>query len=219
MPLFWRMVGQGIVATGLSILLKLPWWWCFIQLVFAPLVIIALALQLPGWLYLVVFLLLAFMFWNSADDRVPLYLTNRQTARALRSILEKNPAVKFIDLGSGLGGTSLRLAAAMPHGQFQGVESAPFPLAFSKVRGWLFGSVNLSFDYGNMWDWNLQRYDVVYCFLSPVPMARLFEKARSEMVPGTLFISNSFAVPDVAPTEVIAVDDRRKTQLYIYRMP
>lgn len=218
-PLFWRMAAQGAVAAALSIFLKLPWWWCLIQLVFAPLAVVALALQLPGWLYLAVFLLLAFIFWNSADDRVPLYLTNRRTEGALKAIIGNNQPAQFIDLGSGLGGTSLRLAASLPQGHFQGVETAPFPLLVSKMRGRLSGTENVSFDYGNMWDWNLAPYDVVYCFLSPVPMARLFEKARGELAPGALFISNSFPVPGQAPTDVIAVDDGRKTELYLYRMP
>jgi hypothetical protein len=38
-------------------------------------------------------------------------------------------------------------------------------------------------------------HNVVYAFLSPAPMAALWEKVRQEMPPGSLFISNSFAVP------------------------
>ncbi|MDP2870146.1 MAG: hypothetical protein Q8O08_15090, partial [Methyloversatilis sp.] len=39
----------------------------------------------------------------------------------------------------------------------------------------------------------------------------------AEMAPGTLFVSNSFTVPDIAPAAVIAVGDRRATRLYLYR--
>ncbi len=60
-------------------------------------------------------------------------------------------------------------------------------------------------------------YDVVYAFLSPAPMPRLWEKAGIEMAPGAMLISNSFVVPDVAPVAVITVDDRRATRLYVYR--
>ena len=34
---------------------------------------------------------------------------------------------------------------------------------------------------------------------------------------GTLLVCNSFAVPGQPPERVVAVDDRRKTQLYCYR--
>ncbi|HAD86437.1 MAG TPA: methyltransferase type 12, partial [Rhodospirillaceae bacterium] len=61
-------------------------------------------------------------------------------------------------------------------------------------------------------------FDMVYCFLSPVPMERLYAKAKDEMQPGCLFVSNSFAVPGVEPDEVVTVDDRRRTRLLVYRL-
>ena len=59
-------------------------------------------------------------------------------------------------------------------------------------------------------------FDVVYCFLSPAPMARLFAKAAAEMKPGSLFVSNSFAVPGQSPGRIVEVDDRRRTKLLIW---
>ena len=49
-------------------------------------------------------------------------------------------------------------------------------------------------------------------------MARLYAKAREEMKPGSLFISNSFAVPDVDPDEIVEVDDSRRTRLLVFRL-
>jgi hypothetical protein len=37
------------------------------------------------------------------------------------------------------------------------------------------------------------------------------------MRPGSLFISNSFAVPGVEASAVVEVGDARETQLYCYR--
>ena len=64
----------------------------------------------------------------------------------------------------------------------------------------------------------LDGVDVVYAFLSPAPMPALGEKARREMPPGSLFISNSFAVPDVEASDIVEIDDARQTRLYCYRM-
>jgi hypothetical protein len=64
----------------------------------------------------------------------------------------------------------------------------------------------------------LAKYDVVYAYLSPVPMADLWKKARLEMRPGSLFVSNGFIVPDVWPTQAIALGDRVGSTLYIWRM-
>ena len=38
------------------------------------------------------------------------------------------------------------------------------------------------------------------------------------MKPGTMFVSNSFAVPGVPPDETIVLDDRRKTKLHIWKI-
>ena len=64
-----------------------------------------------------------------------------------------------------------------------------------------------------------QDYDVVYAFLSPVPMAAVWQKAAAELRPGALLVSNSFPVPGREPDFVVDVDDRRNTQLYGYRIP
>ena len=38
------------------------------------------------------------------------------------------------------------------------------------------------------------------------------------MKPGSLLISNSFAVPERAPEQVLEVQDRRATRLHAYRI-
>jgi hypothetical protein len=59
---------------------------------------------------------------------------------------------------------------------------------------------------------------VIYAYLSPAPMERLWEKARAEMKPGSLFISNSFAVPGVSFDEVVELNDLSHSRLLIRRM-
>ena len=49
-------------------------------------------------------------------------------------------------------------------------------------------------------------------------MERLFAKARREMRPAFLFISNSFAVPGAPADEIVRVDDGQRTELHVWRM-
>jgi len=72
--------------------------------------------------------------------------------------------------------------------------------------------------WGSYWPVDLARYDVVFAFLSPVPMSALWEKARREMRERTLFISSSFEVPGQTATRVIEVDDARRTRLHVWTM-
>ena len=158
------------------------------------------------------------MFWNAARDRVPLYLSNRLTWSALAELLPERPDPAFLDAGSGLGGTLAHLARQRPRGRFTGIESAPLPYAFCWLRLRVLGPANARLAYGDFWQEDLSRYDVVYCFLSPEPMPALYRKVCAEMRPGSLFISNSFEVPGAPADEIVKVADRRRTRLFVWRL-
>jgi hypothetical protein len=72
--------------------------------------------------------------------------------------------------------------------------------------------------FGDYRELDLARYDVVYAYLSPAAMGDLWSKARREMHPGSLLVSNRFAVPGVHPTEALATEPRGGASLYIWRM-
>jgi len=136
---------------------------------------------------------------------------------------EGKPNFRFIDLGSGLGGVLTHLARVRPDGHYSGVESAPLPFLWSWLRIKLGGYRNCKVHWGSIWDENLgvcdlAQYDVIFAYLSPVPMERLWRKARAEMRPGTLFISSTFSVPEQSPHETIQVDDLHHSELLIWRM-
>jgi hypothetical protein len=48
-------------------------------------------------------------------------------------------------------------------------------------------------------------------------MAKLWDKVRREMRPGTLFVSNSFAVPGNEPDRVVPLDGAG-SGLYVWRL-
>ena len=68
-----------------------------------------------------------------------------------------------------------------------------------------------------MWAIKLSEYDVIYAYLSPEPMAKLLGKLRSEMRQDAIFISNSFALPNIQPARKFELTDFSHSRLYIYR--
>ncbi len=131
---------------------------------------------------------------------------------------ERESQFTFVDLGSGIGGVLTHLTQTHPHGCYHGVEAAPLPFLWSWLRIKFGGYRQCAVHWGSLWDSDLSQYDVVFAYLSPVPMERLWHKARAEMRPGSLFISNTFAVPDHPPQETITVDDLHRSILYLWRM-
>lgn len=207
---------QGALAAIIGRFLGLWSFWIPIQLIL-PLAIVYNDV-VPGWAYAAAFVASALVFWNGAAEQVPFYMSNRRTFAALSGLLAETKATRAVDLGSGVSGVVTFLARKHPLGLIDGVETAPLLVAISKARVFVSRLANARILYRSLWDVDLGGYDLVYCFLSPVPMPRLYEKAQAEMRPGTLLVSNSFAVPGVAPERVISVDDARQTRLYLYRM-
>ena len=208
----------GAVAAAATLPMGLARWWLPVQAVAPVLMWIALDLQPPAWIFPVVFVALLAVYWNAIGEGVPLYLTNARTWEAVERLLPKRSDLMIADLGSGLGGTLWYLSEARTDCRFKGFETAPLVYLMSRIRQLAEPRPNLTIRFLSLWRADLGQFDVVYCFLSPAPMERLYAKAKREMKPGSLFISNSFAVPDVNPNEVVEVDDRRQTKLLVYRM-
>lgn len=214
----------GLLAIILSRLAGLARWWLPIQLLFAPALVLTLALNIPPGFFLAAFIILLAVYWSAFRTQVPLYLSSNKVWRALEGFLpDAKTGFRFIDLGSGLGGVLTHLASIRPDGHYSGVESAPLPFLWSWLRVKLGGYRNCNVQWGSIWDdrlgdCNLAQYDVVFAYLSPVPMERLWRKARAEMRPGTVFISSTFAVPEQTPHETVQVDDLHRSTLLIWRM-
>jgi hypothetical protein len=212
----WGFVfAQSATAVLVAAALRSAPWWLGIHLAFAPALVAAARLPIPPAWYLGAFVVLALIYWTSFRTQVPLFLSNRATSDALLALLPEGSPHKLADLGCGTGSLLVRLARARPDCRFTGVEAAPLPFLVARLskRG-----ANLELRWGDFWKMNLGEYDYVYAFLSPVPMARLWDKVRAEMRAGSLLVSNSFPVPNVAPTRVVDVPDRRRTRLYCYRV-
>lgn len=209
----------GTAAAGLSYWLDLARWWLLIQLLFAPALVLMLALQIPSGYFLAAFIVLLLVYWSAFRTQVPLYLSSQKIWQALQELLPKAPTpFAFVDLGSGLGGVQTYLAQVRPEGHYDGVEYAPLPCLWSWLRIKLGGHQNCTVRWGSLWDCDLAHYDVVFAYLSPVPMEQLWHKARAEMRPGSIFISSTFNVPEQTPHERIQVDDLHHSTLLVWRM-
>jgi len=80
------------------------------------------------------------------------------------------------------------------------------------------GSFHCQVQWGDLWPCDLGQYDVVFAYLSPVPMEQLWNKVKREMRPGTVFISNTFEVPDHPPPQTFTVDDMHRSTQYIWQL-
>lgn len=210
------VAAQAIGAALIGLLLRLRLIWLPVQLLL-PLGLVY-GSAAPAWIYLLAFAAIALVSWNAPSEKVPLYLTNRKTREALGRLVTESGARSFIDLGCGTGGVISSLKRRHPQLAVTGVETAPLVFALAWLRLLPLRGIGVAtVAYRSLWKEDLSRYDIVYCFLSPAPMGKLYAKAKAEMKPGALLVSNSFKVPDVEPERIIELGDGRQTGLYIYR--
>lgn len=212
----WALL-QGIVAAKLGRGLGMEAWWLPIHALFVPGLVWTLGFGLPPVYALAAFCLLASLYWGASRTRVPLFLSSRAAAQAVADLLPRERSFTFLDLGCGLGGVLAGVARARPAGRYYGVESAPVPFLLSRLRAAL-GTRSGRISWGDFRDLDLGRYDVVYAYLSPAAMGDLWRKAKREMRPGSLLISNSFAVPGVSPALTVATGAQGHSRLLLWRM-
>lgn len=215
MPWLETSLAIGGVALIFAMISRQPWWWRMIHAGFMPLVWLTHSLAIePGW-FLLAFVLLMLVYRGALSGQVPLYLSNKETVAKLAELLTERGNCQFLDLGAGLGSTTVPLADMLPDSHFTGYENAPLTWLFGLFLST--GRPNIRWRWDDLWQAKLANYDVVYAFLSPAPMAKLWAKVEAEMKPGSLFISNSFPVPGTAPTAIIEVDCTPARPLYCYQ--
>ena len=204
--------GLALITASLT---HQTWWWRVIHAVFAPLAWSISELSIdPGW-FLGAFIAMLLIYRGAITAQVPLYFSNHETANALAALFKEKTDIRLVDLGAGIGSVLCPLSSALPKARLTGIENAPATWLAGRIR--TIGLKNCTWRWGDLWRTNLAEYDVVYAFLSPAPMPKLWEKVQREMPPGSLFISNSFAVPGIEASGVIDVDDARQTRLYCYQ--
>jgi SAM-dependent methyltransferase len=176
-----------------------------------------LGFEFPPEYALALFCLLGSVYWSVCGTRVPLYLSSPAAAQALADLLPRDRSFAFLDLGCGLGGVLAHLDRARPSGTYHGAELAPVPFLLCWLRTALSGR-RCSVSWEDFRNLDFGRYDVIYAYLSPAAMGGLWEKAAREMRPGSMLVSNSFAVPGVQPAFTLATGAGSGSRLLVWRM-
>lgn len=196
-PWLWALL-QGALAMMTSLMLRQGRWVSISHAMVAPLVVGLIAAHLPSWLYLLAFALTASLSRNVLTERVPFYRSGREAADVLAREIADGKRV--LDAGSGDGRLALRLALSRPDLDVTAMENAWGSHCLAWLRWLLAGKPgNFHPRCRNFWQDDWGAYDVLYVFLSPAPMAKVWEKFQQQGKSGGVLISNTFEIPGVVP--------------------
>lgn len=211
----------GLAAALIAIVLRLPWWWWWIQLLFPTAVALGAGLALPAWIYALLLAASLLLFGGVMFSRVPLWLSGRRArtllCAELPSLLPGRDHLDVADLGAGLGGMLLALHRSGLCARCLGIEWAPLPFALGWLRLRLAGFPG-SWRLGSFWSHPLVAHDLVFVFLSPAAMPRLWDKARAEMRPGSWLVSYRFAIPGAPPDRQLQIGRGQDDRLLMWQM-
>ncbi|KIA79159.1 class I SAM-dependent methyltransferase [Chromobacterium amazonense] len=213
----WALLQGGLAALS-SIGLRQPVWQRLAHGLFVPAVVLMRQLDIaPVW-YLAALLATLALGRNALFERVPLYRSGAQVAQRLGDLLAQQS--RLLEAGCGDGRLAVRLAALRPDLRVLGLENAVGAWSLARWRWWRAGRpAGLDIDCRSFWKENWGNHDAIYVFLSPEPMPRVWRKFLDEGRPGSLLISNTFAVPDIEPDERLPLDGPLQKELLIWRHP
>lgn len=201
---FW-LIPHILMVSAMAKLISMPVWWRWIHAVFPLAVIVMQQIALPAIVYLSGFVITLALYWSVHNTRVPFYPSFPSTWRAMQHILEQHAcdkSLRVLDIGSGLGDVSMFLSRQRPQDQIDGIEIAPLPWLISAIRA-TFSGRRTKFTLGDYRQMDFSQLDVVFAYLSPAVMADVWQKVHAEMLPGSLFISSEFQVPDITPARIV----------------
>ena len=210
------VIMQSLFAATFSCLLNMAVWWRWIHLCF-PIVVLAMyRWQLPNEFYLAGFIITLSLFWTTFRSQVPFFPSRPAVWKQVAKLMPKDKPVRLIDIGSGLGDMPMYIAKVRQDSRIEGVEIAPLPWLISVVRS-KFSRSKATFKLGDYRAIDFAKYDVIFAYLSPAAMQALWDKASSEMKPGSLLISLEFEIQSASPSMRIAGNENSPA-IYVWQI-
>ena len=147
--------------------------------------------------------------------------SSRKAIATLIGLIPDTTDGKIVDLGSGWGTLAYPIAKRFPNAEVVGYELSPLPWLYSRAKAVLVRRPNLSLLRRSVFDADLSDVDVVVVYLHPAAMRKLGPKFERELRPGTLVLSNTFAVPKWEPTQTYHLGKSwlsTSNDIYVYRV-
>ena len=158
-------------------------------------------------------------FYYTAVTGISPIPSSSTSRRKVLECLPKDLEGRILELGAGWGTLAFPLAYQFPECEVLALELSPVPWFFMYLRSRLFRRRNLRIRRMNFLRYPFEGAKAVVCYLHEEALATTRLKMENELEPGTLIISNTFAVPGWTPETVHRLDDSFCPNVYIYRVP
>ena len=143
----------------------------------------------------------------------PMPSSRRAVQQVLQFVVPLRPG-SIYELGAAWGSLAIPLARAFPDRRIIAYELSTIPWLFLLLRVRVSGLKNVEVVRRDFFRDDLGKAAVVVCYLYPGSMVRLSTKLLSELMPGTIVVSNTFALPGWVPDQKSQFKDLYRTKIY-----
>ena len=143
----------------------------------------------------------------------PMPSSRRAVQQVLQFVVPPRPG-SIYELGAAWGSLAIPLARAFPDRRIIAYELSTIPWLFLLLRVRVSGLKNIEVVRRDFFRDDLGKAAVVVCYLYPGSMVRLSTKLLSELMPGTIVVSNTFALPGWVPDQKSQLKDLYRTKIY-----
>jgi len=166
--------------------------------------------------FFIIFVLAVFAsFYFPRRSGAPYFPTPDDALREAFRRADLKPHEKFYDLGAGTG-PAIRIASDEFGANAIGFEIAPFIYSIARIK-LLLKKSRATLRFENLWNADIHDADVVFYFLAERVTAKVEEKLKRELKPGTRVIAYTFGLPTLKPETIIPV--RGEWKMLIYKIP
>ena len=178
-----------------------------------------------NWEYMAFAALLAVLIWGMLSIvywSVKNGISPMPSSRTVLEIVKREvkpclkPGQVIYELGAGWGTAAFFLAHVFPQVRVIAFETATWPYLFCRLRAILRRPANLEIVRRDIHSVDPTEADWIYCYLYPQAMEDLASRLEQALEGGSRLVSNTFALPGVAPEKVIELDDIYRTKIYFY---
>ncbi len=158
------------------------------------------------------------IFFYTLITGAPPTPTSPRVCRAVIRALPAQATGPVYELGAGWGGLALELARRYENQTIRSYEISPLPWVVTWLRALVGGAANLEPKLGDFMKVPLSDASLVVLYLGVEGTEKLRRKLESELQPGALVLSHTFAIRGWTPILEDAAADIYQTPVFLYRI-
>lgn len=127
--------------------------------------------------------------------------------------IHENPVI--YSLSCGKSGFLSAIGVALPGAELVGIEHDLMPYILERIQLFLHHSRIKAFFHRHLYNLDVSRADLIYCYLDVEILRDLPKKFKFECKPGTIIISNGYPIPGLIEKRMVEIVPKERRMAFL----